>query len=115
MKKIIEVICQYCGEPAEYIDSKYYYSNGVSYGMIYWCKKDDAMVGTHKNSGKPLGSLANKELRELRKECHVMFDKLWKDGEMTRKEAYRRLEERLGIKHIAWTTNEEAKRIIEFL
>ena len=106
--------CPYCNKKAEYIDSKHYYSNSKSYGMMYLCRPCDAYVGTHKNSGKPLGTMANKELRELRKKCHAMFDPIWKSG-MTRKEAYKLLEENTGVKHIAWTTVNECKSILAWI
>jgi len=46
--------------------------------MAYYCKEDDAYVGTHKNSRKSLGTMANKELRERRKKAHRVLDPLWK-------------------------------------
>lgn len=107
--------CPYCGKEAEYIDSKYYYANGVSYGMIYLCRQCDAVVSTHKNSGKPLGSMANRELRELRKQAHSLFDPLWKDRTMTRTEAYDLLRKETGVKHISWTNAEECRRVINWL
>ena len=64
----MNVICNYCGKPAEYVDSTVVY--GSSYGMIYYCKPCNAWVGVHKGSGAPLGTLANAELRAYRrKEC----------------------------------------------
>lgn len=107
--------CPYCKKEAEYIDSKDYYSNGVSYGMMYICRPCDAYVGTHKNSGKPLGTIANKELRELRKKCHKLFDPLWKKSQLTRKGAYKFLEIKTGIKHIAQASKEDCEKIIKTL
>ena len=76
-----EVICDYCGEPAELVDSAIVY-NGRSYGNIWYCVKDSAYVGVHKNDNKnrPLGRLANKELREWKVNAHLAFDRLWKEG-----------------------------------
>ena len=109
--------CPYCGKEAKYIDSKEKY-NGKSFGMMYICWNCDAYVGTHKKSGnpeKPLGTLANAELRELRKQAHALFDPLWKSGKMKRKEAYKYLQENTGVKHISWTDVESCKKVIEFL
>ena len=64
---------------------------GTSY-KCYYCEPCNAYVGCHKNSRKPLGTLANKELRELRIRTHEIFDPLWKSGKMTRSEAYKMLE-----------------------
>ena len=107
--------CPYCNKEANYIDSKHYYSNGVSYGMMYLCWECDARVGTHKNSGKPLGTMANHYLRELRKQAHSLFDPLWKEKKMTRKEAYSYLKEKTGVKHIAWARENECKKVISVL
>lgn len=110
-----KVKCPYCGKDAEYIDSKDYYSNGVSYGMMYICWGCDARVGVHRNTDKPKGTLAKRELLKLRIECHRLFDPLWKSKKMTRSEAYKYLEENTSVKHIGETTIEEANRVIKFL
>ena len=107
--------CSYCNKETEYIDSKNYYSNGVSYGMIYICRGCDAYVGVHKGTDNALGTLANKELRELRKQAHALFDPIWKSGKMSRKDAYRYLFDNTGVKHISWTDIESCKKVIEFL
>ena len=74
----MDVICPYCNKKAELVDSKIIY--GISYGMIYLCRRCDAYVGVHKNSKKfvPLGRLANAELREWKKKAHSVFDRLWR-------------------------------------
>lgn len=68
--------CPYCGSKTEYIDSLFVY--GKSYGMIYICKPCDAYVGVHKGTDKALGRLANKELREAKKQAHYYFDQIAK-------------------------------------
>lgn len=52
------VICDYCGTPADFVDSSVVY-HGHSFGMIYLCPRCGAYVGVHKGSDKPLGRLAN--------------------------------------------------------
>jgi hypothetical protein len=93
----IAVICPYCGEKADLVDSKEVY--GKSYGLIWLCRPCDAYVGTHRNSADhmPLGNLANKELREARKEAHKVFDRLWKQEGATRNQAYSVLAALLNI------------------
>lgn len=75
-----EVYCDYCGRRAEFVDSKVIY--GKSYGMIYLCRccPGYAYVGVHKGTDRPLGRLADMELRELKKLAHAAFDPLWKEG-----------------------------------
>jgi hypothetical protein len=88
--------CPYCGGKVILADSARIY-NGQSYGLVYICSNYghgcDAFVGVHKGTKRPLGTLANNELRNLRKRCHFKFDELWKSGKATRKEAYHWLHE----------------------
>ena len=74
----VKVDCPYCKGQAKLIDSKEIY--GRSYGMVWFCKPCDAWVGTHKNSKKhrPLGRLANAELRHWKQIAHTKFDLLWR-------------------------------------
>lgn len=73
-----EVYCDYCGRRAEYVDSRIVY--GMSRGKIYLCRNCMAYVGVHKGTDKPLGRLANAELRRWKKAAHHAFDPLWKFG-----------------------------------
>jgi hypothetical protein len=67
--------CPYCNKKPQYVDSIIIY--GRSYGMIYLCGDCDAYVGVHKGTNKSLGRLANRELREAKKNAHKYFDELW--------------------------------------
>lgn len=60
-----KVYCDYCGRETEYVDSKVIY--GKSYGKIYLCRNCMAYVGVHKGTDKPLGRLANAELRNWKR------------------------------------------------
>jgi len=111
------VFCPYCGKRADYINSKDYY-NGRGFGMMYICRPCDATVGCHRNSnGTPLGSLASKELRALRKQCHSLFDLLWKgrNRRMDRAGAYRKLAHLMRIEvnkaHIGMFREKECLQI----
>lgn len=94
MKK---VTCPYCGRLAEYVDSKVVY--GKSYGMIYLCRNCMAYVGVHKGSDRPLGRLANAELRYWKKKAHAAFDPLWQRGPFKgyRNAAYGWLAKKMGL------------------
>lgn len=82
-----KVVCPYCGGYAVFTDSTAVY--GMSYGKIWLCRKCRAWVGVKKGTDIPLGDLADKELRKLRRDAHAAFDRIWrKGGHMTRKEAY---------------------------
>ncbi|MCF8017802.1 MAG: DUF3268 family zinc-finger domain-containing protein [Vallitaleaceae bacterium] len=112
MKK---VFCPYCGSQAEYADSKVVY--GRSYGMIYLCRQCDAYVGVHKGTDKPLGRLADKELRYWKMAAHEAFDPIWKSRRMRRNDAYTWLAERMGLKpeetHIGMFDVPECKKVIK--
>ncbi len=88
-------ICPYCKQEPIFVDSSVIY--GKSYGMIYFCKDCDAYCGVHKDTNVPLGRLANKTLRELKKEAHKYFDEIWKSKKMNRSEAYKWLSEKLNL------------------
>jgi len=112
--------CIHCtvSNEIEYIDSSYIY--GKSYGMIYICKGCESYVGVHDNTNIPLGILANKELRELKKSAHELFDKLWKNKEnkyVARFDAYQWLAKELDLKelHFAWLNKYDLKLAIQIL
>ncbi|MCL2220985.1 MAG: DUF3268 family zinc-finger domain-containing protein [Oscillospiraceae bacterium] len=113
---MIHVECPYCGKSARLIDSKEIY--GKSYGMAYICHPCDAYVGTHMNTNKPLGRLANRELRLWRRKAHDSFDPLWKTGRFKgrRKSAYKWLSRKMKIPeektHIAMFDVDQCKQVI---
>lgn len=91
----ITKLCDYCGKPAIYTDSSLVY--GKSYGMIYYCPDCHAWVGVHRGTDKPLGRLADAELRDWKKKAHDAFDPIWRTGRMKRNAAYAWLAQKLGI------------------
>lgn len=122
----IIMICPYCRQAAIWCENKEIY--GQNYGesyMCWLCKGCDAYVGCHCNTSKPLGTMANKELREWRVKAHAAFDPVWKcsknnkykilNDRKRRFKAYRRLAKELGVirVHIGESGIEECKKIIE--
>ncbi len=83
------MICQYCGNEARWCENKEVYGNnlGKSY-MCYYCKDCEAYVGCHNNTKVPLGTLANKELRQWRIKTHRTIDGYWKSRICTRRKVY---------------------------
>lgn len=110
-----EVICPYCGKNAEYIDSRIVY--GKSYGMIYLCRDCGAYVGCHRSSKRPLGRLADAELRKWKQRAHSCFDWLWKGRHMSRGAAYRWLAEQMNLDtkeaHIGLFDVKQCKQVIK--
>lgn len=110
------MICQYCKNPARFVDNAEIYGRryGKSY-MMWYCKPCDAYVGTHNNDpDKPLGELSNKELREWRKLAHGVIDSYWKDGTLKRQWVYMRMKNHFGEEtHVGWSDVDLCKRIVE--
>ncbi len=73
--------CPYCQSEATLRDTAIIY--GRSYGNAWICTnfpECDSYVGVHKETDKPLGTLANKELRTWRKRIKLVFNSIWKGG-----------------------------------
>lgn len=108
------MICPYCGNEANWVENKEIYGRnyGKSY-MMYLCKPCDAYVGCHNNSKKPLGVMANKELREWRKRVHSLIDPIWRSGKLRRGQVYARLSRALGFQyHTGESDIETCKRVL---
>lgn len=113
----IPKICRYCGHDVVLTSNAEIYGKEYGNGRIYLCRNCRAYVGTHTGTNIPLGTLANNELRKVRNETHIIFDKLWKSPTriMTRHNAYKLLAKRMGLKientHIAWFELEQCKQV----
>jgi hypothetical protein len=84
---------------------------------FYQCEVCAAYVGTHKGTLKPLGSPANAELRQARRDAHAIFDELWKSKRMSRTKAYKWLASELHINpkncHIGGFDLITCRRVVE--
>lgn len=114
-KKIYKAqLCPYCSGKPKLKDSSCVY--GKSYGPIWICECG-AFCGCHPGTNKPLGRVANNELRRLKKEAHDYFDPIWKNRIMSRHAAYRMLSVRLGIPkkytHIGMFSESTCRKVIE--
>lgn len=96
--KII-VVCPYCNQNAIMVKGNIIYPHrkDLNHLNFYLCFQCDARVGTHKGTDKPLGRLANAELRKMKSKTHLFFDLIWKSKKQTRKQAYIWLAKKLGI------------------
>lgn len=113
----MEVVCPYCECKALLVTGKHLYRN-IEYlwKKKFWvCSECDAHVGCHSGTARPLGSLANRELRQARMKAHAVFDPIWRRGKMRRGQAYRWLEEKLGFGpvHIGESDLETCRKIVE--
>ena len=114
-------ICPYCSSPSKRISGDLLYPHRPDLRRLtfYQCIPCQAHVGCHPGTDRPLGRLANAELRKIRQEAHQYFDTLWKNqGTMKRKEAYSWLARKLGISvtscHIGEFDVETCKKVIKY-
>ncbi len=117
------VHCDYCGEEAMLKDDTFVY-RGRSYGGKVWvcqCQPGWSWVGCHKHGegNKPLGRLANKELRQWKIKAHEYFDPIWKENNKryARKKAYQWLSRKMDIPfsecHIGMFDVDQCKKAVE--
>ena len=115
MKEEQEIKCPYCGGKAEWVTNEVIYGRryGKSY-MAYFCALCNAYVGCHNNTKVPLGTMANKELREWRIKAHAVIDPIWIANGHNRRLIYQKLKVIFGGEfHIGSSTKEDCKYIIE--
>lgn len=112
--------CTACGERAIYTTNAAVY--GRNYGAwprIWLCPACGCYVGTHKGTSKPLGTFADAATRKARKAAHAAFDPLWRNGSMSRTDAYAWLAEQMGIDvdkcHIGMFTEAQCNSAIEIV
>lgn len=103
--KIVAPKCPYCGKISVLRNASYVYSGNALEKYVYVCSgypQCDAYVGVHEGSLRPKGTLANGDLRHKRIQAHRLFDAIWRHQIMSRKDAYR------WIQDIFCLTSEQA-------
>lgn len=83
--------CPYCGSSVILRSADGIYRENTKGAMLYVCKRYpacDAYVRTRPGTSRPVGTLANRELRLLRREAHRYFDRLYLSGRMSKEQAY---------------------------
>ena len=110
--------CQYCGKPLEYAKGKLVYMT-PAYAQIniVVCSgypECDSYVGCHTGTLIPMGSVANSELRALRRLTHEVFDHQWETGRISRARAYKEMSKIKGLEpfHIGEFTKEQCELLI---
>lgn len=100
------VTCSYCGQGAELVSGLVIYPRrrDLAEKRFYRCAPCKAYVGCHPGTTRPLGRLANAQLRSAKQIVHALFDPFWlnwpreKGGRRVgRNKAYARLARELGI------------------
>ena len=91
--------CPYCGASVVYRSADGIYQNNDKGAMLYVCSHYpacDAYVRVHAGTKLPVGSMANRELRALRRTAHFYFDQMYQRGLMTKQEAYQWMANLIG-------------------
>lgn len=113
------VKCQYCDQEAKLVKGVTIYPRrrDLYTKHFYHCEPCDAYVGCHAGTLKPLGVLANKELRAWKSAAHKFFDPLWRSGKMKRNDAYQWLAQELSIEpdecHIGMFSVDKCKATVD--
>ena len=96
----ITPICPYCNKFSALVSGAKMYPHRTDLHKLkfYQCAPCDAYVGCHGSSERPLGRLANAELRKAKSDTHRMFDAIWKEGQTSRSDAYAWLSRAMKIK-----------------
>ena len=112
--------CPYCGGPVVYRSADGIYHDNSRGTMLYVCShypQCDAYVRVHAGTKIPVGSLANHELRTLRRTAHHYFDQLHQLGLMSKQDAYQWLAELISAPlseaHIGYLGEYYCKLVIE--
>lgn len=83
--------CPYCGSPVVFRSADGIYRENKRQTMLYVCSRYpecDAYVRVHNGTKIPVGSLADHNLRSLRREAHRYFNCLYESGLMDKRDAY---------------------------
>lgn len=117
--------CPYCHSLAALVTGADIYPHRPDLqNLRFWrCAPCGAYVGCHKagngfgDGTRPLGRLANAELRSAKQAAHAAFDPLWKSGRMGRRAAYAWLAKQLGVPidrmHIGEMDVADCKRVVD--
>lgn len=115
----MSVNCDYCGKPAEQVTGKEIYPHrpDLFHKTFYRCVPCRAYVGCHPGTTRPLGRLANAQLRAAKSAAHAAFDPIWKGGHKKRGSAYAWLADQLGIPqekcHIGMFDVDACQRVVQ--
>jgi hypothetical protein len=122
-----DILCTYCRNPATLVPGSaiYPHREDLAAKRFWHCAPCGAWVGCHPGTTKPLGILANAELRRAKQGVHAVFDPLWQAKQardkcgkgIARRKAYAWLARELGIAfeqcHVGMFDEELCQRAVE--
>ena len=92
--------CPYCGATTHLRSADGIYFDNSKNAMLYACKnypRCDSYVRVHPGTTIPMGTVADKKLRTMRKDAHKYFNQIYYRGIMTKQEAYQWLSDFMGL------------------
>ena len=100
--KRMNIKCPYCGaravlRPASAIGKTKPCYDGQKFYVCARYPSCDSYVAAHSKSGLPMGSLADRRLRWLRRDAHEALEQFCRERNMNRSEGYQWLGMQLGI------------------
>lgn len=111
-------ICQYCRQSTELVSAAEVYMYCTE-GFVLLCRDCWAYVGVQPDNKTGLGTVADKDLRLARNKAHLEFDKLYKQGYLTKSSAYEWLSDTIKIPrqfcHIAMFSINTCEEAIELV
>ena len=95
---LADVMCPYCNNKADLMGDAIFRGGNAS-GVVWACLPCDARVGVVKKDAgfKPLGRLANEELREIKKKAYGAFEQVARITGMNRSKIYNLVRYEMGI------------------
>lgn len=113
----VEPKCIECGEMGLLVSGSMVYPHRPDlYGLNFYRCPCGAFVGCHPKGMRPLGYPAGPETRKARTQAHKIFDQLWRNGFMQRRDAYRWLANKMNMEyddcHFGMMTKEQAEKAI---
>lgn len=107
--KRVNIKCPYCGSrallrPASVVYGERAVDPSAPYYVCARYPACDSYVAAHKDNRLPMGTLANADLRRKRIQAHTAFDRLWKEGRMSKRQAYLWLQAKLDLPEQAPTS-----------
>lgn len=100
--KRVKIKCPYCGSQALLRPASVVYGERATdpTAPFYVCARYpacDSYVAAHRGSRLPMGTLANAALRHKRIQAHAALGRLWRDGLMSKRQAYLWLQAKLDL------------------